>query len=93
MYDLQDVARFGPAGGVLSGVVENHPWSRRSLSNDRAESTRWVDRSHEKKHEAVASIRSLVEKIVVHPDDDPQGRDLELVGQLAALLDAEKASQ
>jgi hypothetical protein len=35
----------------------------------------------------------LVEKIVIHPDDDPQGRDLELMGQLAALLDAEKALQ
>jgi hypothetical protein len=52
-----------------------------------------TDRSHGKKDEAVASIRSLIEKIVIYPDDDPQGRDPELMGLLAALLDAEKASQ
>jgi hypothetical protein len=34
----------------------------------------------------VASVRSLIEKIVIYPNNDPQSRDLELVGQLAALL-------
>jgi hypothetical protein len=38
----------------------------------------------------VASVRALVEKIVIYPNNDPEGRDLELVGQLAALLDTQK---
>jgi hypothetical protein len=32
----------------------------------------------------------LIEKIVIYPNNDPQGRDLELVGQLAALLGTEE---
>ncbi len=40
----------------------------------------------EQKLEVVASVRSLVEKIVIYPNNDPKDRDLELVGQLAALL-------
>ena len=48
-----------------------------------------AERSPERKLEVVASVRSLVEKIVIYPNDDPQSRDLELVGQLAALLSTE----
>src|SRR4029077_13494472 len=44
------------------------------------------------KFEVIASVRSLVDKIVIYPRNDPQGRDLELVGQLAALLDTHKLS-
>ena len=49
-----------------------------------------AERSPEQKLEVVASVRSLVDKIVIYPNNDPQGRDLELVGQLAALLGTEK---
>jgi hypothetical protein len=38
----------------------------------------------------VASVRALVEKIVIYPNNDPEGRDLELVGQLTALLGTKK---
>ncbi|MFZ0149829.1 MAG: hypothetical protein WAM72_16105 [Xanthobacteraceae bacterium] len=49
-----------------------------------------AERSPEQKREVVASVRSLIEKIVIYPNNDPQGRDLELVGQLAALLGTEE---
>jgi hypothetical protein len=45
-----------------------------------------ADRPHEHKFEVIAAIRDLVEKIVIYPHNDPHGRDIELVGQLAALL-------
>ena len=48
-----------------------------------------AERSAEQKFEVAASIRNLVEKIVIYPSKHPQGRDLELVGQLAALLHKE----
>jgi site-specific DNA recombinase len=84
--------RLQEGKGAVSGVVEIHPavadHYRAIVRNLRAE---LAERSHEKKHEVVASIRSLVEKIVIYPNDDSKGRDLELVGQLAALLDTEKS--
>jgi site-specific DNA recombinase len=80
------------AEGPLSGVIEVHPavadHYRMIVRNLRAE---LAGRSRERKHEVVASIRNLVEKIVIYPNDDSRGRDLELVGQLAALLDTEKS--
>ena len=35
---------------------------------------------------AIMAVRELVEAVVVYPEGDPAGRDLELTGQLAALL-------
>jgi site-specific DNA recombinase len=49
-----------------------------------------AERSSEQKREVVAAVRTLVEKIVIYPNNDPEGRDLELVGQLAALLGTKK---
>jgi site-specific DNA recombinase len=49
-----------------------------------------AERSSEEKREVVASVRALVEKIVIYPNNDPEGRDLELVGQLTALIGTNK---
>jgi site-specific DNA recombinase len=79
--------------GAGSDVVEIHPGAAqryRTIVRDlRAE---LAERSPQEKFEVIASVRSLVEKIVIYPRNDPQGRDLELVGQLAALLDTHKLS-
>jgi hypothetical protein len=45
-----------------------------------------AQRPDARKAEVTASIRSLVGKTVVYPRNDPVGRDLELVGELAAVL-------
>jgi DNA invertase Pin-like site-specific DNA recombinase len=67
-------------------VIEMHPGlpdRYRALVRDlRLELAR---RPHNRKAEVIASIRSLVGKIVVYPHND-LGRDLELVGELAAVL-------
>ena len=79
--------------GAGTDVVEIHPGAAqryRTIVRDlRAE---LAERSPQEKVEVIASVRSLVEKIVIYPRNDPQGRDLELVGQLAALLDTHKLS-
>jgi hypothetical protein len=76
-----------PKSGI-SGVVQIQPavvdHYRTIVRNLRAKLS---ERLHEKKYEVVASIRNLVEKVVIYPNDDSQGRDLELIGQLAAMLD------
>ena len=68
-------------------VIEVHPGlpnRYRALVRDlRLELARRPD---DRKAEVIASIRSSVGKIVVYPHDDPAGRDLELVGELAAVL-------
>ena len=38
----------------------------------------------------VAGVRELIDKVTVYPRGDSEGRDLELTGQLAALLQPEK---
>ena len=43
-------------------------------------------RKGEERREIVASVRALVERIVVYPHGDAEARDLELHGTLAALL-------
>jgi len=68
-------------------VIELHPGigdRYRAIVRDLRASlgTRTADR----KIDVIASVRSLVDRIVVYPHDDPAGRDLELVGQLAGLL-------
>ncbi len=77
--------------GAGNDVIEIHPGVadhyRTIVRNLRAA---LAQRPPEQKREVVASVRSLIEKIVVYPNNDPQGRDLELVGQLAALLGTEK---
>ncbi len=77
--------------GAESDVIEIHPavadHYRTIVRNLR---TALAQRPPEQKREVVASVRSLIEKIVVYPNNDPQGRDLELVGQLAALLGTQK---
>lgn len=45
-----------------------------------------ADRSSESKQEVIEAVRNLIDRVVVYPRDDAQGRDLELVGQLAGLL-------
>jgi hypothetical protein len=72
-----DVIEFRP------GVTDRYKTIVRDLRAALAE------RPPEQKLEVVASVRSLVEKIVIYPNNDPQGRDLELTGQLAALLGTE----
>jgi DNA invertase Pin-like site-specific DNA recombinase len=73
--------------GADSDVIEIHPgvadYYRTIVRDLRAA---LAERSPEQKREVLASVRSLVEKIVIYPSNDPQGRDLELVGQLAALF-------
>jgi site-specific DNA recombinase len=85
---LQEVEDPLSGGGVvdIEPAVADH--YRTIVRNLRAE---LAGRSRERKHEVVASIRNLVEKIVIYPNDDSRGRDLELVGQLAALLDTENS--
>ncbi len=77
--------------GKASDVIEIHPsvanHYRTIVRNLRAA---LAERSPEQKREVVSTVRGLVEKIVIYPNDDPEGRDLELVGQLAALLGATK---
>ena len=76
--------------GARSDVIELHPGIAdhyRTIVRDLRAAL--AERSPERKLEVVASVRSLVEKIVIYPNDDPQSRDLELVGQLAALLSTE----
>ena len=74
-----------------SEVIEIHPavanHYRTIVRNLRAE---LAERSCEQKREVVASVRALVAKIVIYPNNDPEGRDLELVGQLTALLGTKK---
>jgi hypothetical protein len=74
-----------------SEVIEIHPavanHYRTVVCNLRAE---LAERSSEQKREVVASVRALVEKIVIYPNNDPEDRDLELVGQLTALLGTKK---
>ena len=65
---------------ILPDLVGRYRTMARDLRDALAE------RSTEQKFEVVASIRNLVEKIVIYPNKDPQGRDLELVSQLAAVL-------
>jgi site-specific DNA recombinase len=74
-----------------SDVIEIHPGVAdhyRTIVRDLRAAL--AERPPEQKREAVASVRSLIEKIVIYPNNDPQGRDLELIGQLAALLGTEK---
>ena len=81
---LQDEGK-GARSDVIelhSGIADHYRTIVRDLRAALAE------RSPEQKLEVVAS-RSLVEKIVIYPNNDPQSRDLELVGQLAALLSTE----
>ena len=76
--------------GARSDVIELHPGIAdhyRTIVRDLRAAL--AERSPERKLEVVASVRSLVEKIVIYPNNDPQSRDLELVGQLAALLSTE----
>jgi site-specific DNA recombinase len=76
--------------GEGSDVIELHPGVAdhyRTIVRDLRAAL--AERSPEQKLEVVASVRSLVEKIVIYPNNDPQGRDLELVGQLAAVLGTE----
>ena len=76
--------------GARSDVIELHPGIAdhyRTIVHDLRAAL--AERSPERKLEVVASVRSLVEKIVIYPNNDPQSRDLELVGQLAALLSTE----
>jgi site-specific DNA recombinase len=73
--------------GARSDVIELHPGiADRYRTTVRDLRAALAERSPERKLEVVASVRSLVEKIVIYPNNDPQSRDLELVGQLAALL-------
>ena len=37
------------------------------------------------KAEVLAKVRALIDRIIIYPKDEPNGRDIELVGQLAAL--------
>ena len=76
--------------GARSDVIELHPGIAdhyRTIVRDLRAAL--AERSPERKLEVVASVRSLVEKIVIYPNNDPQSRDLELVDQLAALLSTE----
>jgi site-specific DNA recombinase len=76
--------------GARSDVIELHPGiADRYRTTVRDLRAALAERSPERKLEVVASVRSLVEKIVIYPNNDPQSRDLELVGQLAALLSTE----
>jgi site-specific DNA recombinase len=71
----------------IPDVIELHPGIAdryRKIVRDLRASL--ADRPHEHKFEVIAAIRDLVEKIVIYPHNDPHGRDIELVGQLAALL-------
>jgi site-specific DNA recombinase len=71
----------------IPDVIELHPGIAdryRKIVRDLRASL--ADRPHEHKFEVIASIRDLVDKIVIYPHNDPSGRDLELVGQLAALF-------
>ena len=73
--------------GADSDVVEIHPAIAdhyRTIVRDLRAAL--AERSPEQKREVVASVRSLVEKIVIYQNNDLHGRDIELVGQLAALL-------
>jgi site-specific DNA recombinase len=77
--------------GVDSDVIEIYPAVAdyyRTIARDLRAAL--AKRSPEQKREVVASVRSLVEKIVIYPNNDPEGRDLELVGQLAALFGTAK---
>ena len=68
--------------GARSDVIELHPGIAdhyRTIVRDLRAAL--AERSPERKLEVVASVRSLVEKIVIYPNNDPQSRDLELVGQ------------
>ena len=76
--------------GARSDVIELHPGiADRYRTTVRDLRAALAERSPERKLEVVASVCSLVEKIVIYPNNDPQSRDLELVGQLAALLSTE----
>jgi site-specific DNA recombinase len=73
-----------------SDVIQLHPGiADRYRAIARGLRAALAERSADRKHEAVALIRSMIEKIVIYPHNDQQGRDLELVGQLAALLGPE----
>ena len=83
---LQDESK-----GTGSEVIEIHPAVAdhyRSIVRDLRATL--AERSSEQKQEVVASVRASVEKIVIYPNNDPEGRDLELVGQLTALLGTKK---
>jgi site-specific DNA recombinase len=52
-----------------------------------------AQRDHAAKAEVLTKVRALIDRIIIYPNDDPKGRDIELVGQLAALTGpAEKLS-
>jgi hypothetical protein len=69
-----DVIEFHPA------LIEKY---RRLVADLR---TALAARDEESKAEIITSVRTLIDRVVVYPHDDPKGRDLELVGQLAGLM-------
>ncbi len=69
-------------------IVEFHPTIAeryRLMIRDLRQTLATAD--EEAKRESVKLVRDLTDKIVVYPKEDSQGRDLELHGQLAAILD------
>ncbi|MFC0193594.1 recombinase family protein [Aureimonas pseudogalii] len=70
-----DVVEFHPA------IAERYRQMIRDLRKTMAEAT------EDSKREAVGMVRALTSKLVVYPKDDPENRDIELHGQLAAILE------
>jgi hypothetical protein len=61
--------------GACSDVIELHPGiADRYRTTVRDLRAALAERSPERKLEVVASVRSLVEKIVIFPNNDPQSR-------------------
>jgi site-specific DNA recombinase len=91
--DAERASLQNESKSVGSEVIEIHPAIAdhyRTIVRDLRAAL--AKRSSEQKREVVASVRALVEKIVIYPNNDPEGRDLELVGQLTALLGTKKPS-